>query len=440
MTPSPIGAISNGDRVADYLVPARFVDNLSNVTVVQLESHKSPSYSFRKLPSGGRGEYEVVGQQDGASARDLADRVFFLQTPFGIKATNLYLSNQGAKSRMRSLDRSPLIQRQIASLLVLPRSTRSETSVSSALPVLLDQRYIMDIEFEMLSKTKYEVVIAPRTIVARSGNLLNLRSMLVLDVGIRFNRLRAVYAAAERLPDTLRELVIAHREQMATESNAGRDDEKRVSEILSVCAESDWDYLPGSDPLPLLEDLAGVTRDELDIPSPIETPPDEPEIRRRSEHIYRMRRIRGSSASVFKAAVAKAYDNTCLFCGLRAPGLKKRMLPGVDAAHILPYGDYDLDEPQNGIMLCKLHHWAFDSHLLILEFDAGTYSISLGADVERLFVNDPWSLAALNSVTGAVAETRLPSRKLRPNPAYLSELYQLDIQATSALSSMDAGV
>ena len=52
-------------------------------------------------------------------------------------------------------------------------------------------------------------------------------------------------------------------------------------------------------------------------------------------------------------------------CGLHLPRTSVNASAGVDAAHILPWADYDLDHVCNGICLCKHHHWAFDEGLLV---------------------------------------------------------------------------
>ena len=36
----------------------------------------------------------------------------------------------------------------------------------------------------------------------------------------------------------------------------------------------------------------------------------------------------------------------------------------IQAAHILPFTEFHNDDTRNGIALCSLHHWAFDSQLL----------------------------------------------------------------------------
>ena len=36
----------------------------------------------------------------------------------------------------------------------------------------------------------------------------------------------------------------------------------------------------------------------------------------------------------------------------------------IDAAHLIPFSETRDDSPQNGISLCKNHHWLMDCHLM----------------------------------------------------------------------------
>jgi putative restriction endonuclease len=68
--------------------------------------------------------------------------------------------------------------------------------------------------------------------------------------------------------------------------------------------------------------------------------------------------------AAFSKNVKRIYDNTCAICG------KKRFsvsgYPEVEAAHIYPKEKNGSDDYRNGLALCKLHHWAFDSGLLAI--------------------------------------------------------------------------
>lgn len=66
----------------------------------------------------------------------------------------------------------------------------------------------------------------------------------------------------------------------------------------------------------------------------------------------------------FRAAVITAYRGRCALSGLREPRL-------LDAAHIVSDTDETMGQPvvENGLPLSKLHHAAFDSHLIGIDPD-----------------------------------------------------------------------
>jgi putative restriction endonuclease len=68
--------------------------------------------------------------------------------------------------------------------------------------------------------------------------------------------------------------------------------------------------------------------------------------------------------STFRQAVIDAYQTRCALSGLPEPLL-------LDAAHIVDDGDEKLGQPvvQNGLPLSKLHHAAFDAHLIGIDPD-----------------------------------------------------------------------
>lgn len=76
----------------------------------------------------------------------------------------------------------------------------------------------------------------------------------------------------------------------------------------------------------------------------------------------------------FRQRVLRAYSERCAFCGLRHPEL-------LDAAHLIPDTE-PLGEPivPNGLLLCTLHHSAFDRQIIGLRPD---YVIEVREDVRR---------------------------------------------------------
>ncbi len=66
----------------------------------------------------------------------------------------------------------------------------------------------------------------------------------------------------------------------------------------------------------------------------------------------------------FRKAIMGLYDYTCVVCRLRI--VTSNGESATDAAHIIPFSISHDDDVRNGISLCKLHHWAFDTGLISL--------------------------------------------------------------------------
>ena len=67
----------------------------------------------------------------------------------------------------------------------------------------------------------------------------------------------------------------------------------------------------------------------------------------------------------FVARVLENFAYSCAFCGFHS--VLNRHPTGIDAAHIHWHSQDGPDVVQNGIALCKLHHWAFDKGVLGLD-------------------------------------------------------------------------
>jgi putative restriction endonuclease len=76
----------------------------------------------------------------------------------------------------------------------------------------------------------------------------------------------------------------------------------------------------------------------------------------RDRYTISRRRARDSA---FADLVKEVYDGTCAVCGSNRESPNGS--PEVEAAHIYPRGKGGSDDARNGIALCRLHHWAFDS-------------------------------------------------------------------------------
>ena len=66
--------------------------------------------------------------------------------------------------------------------------------------------------------------------------------------------------------------------------------------------------------------------------------------------------------SAFRKIVAAQYEHHCAVCGFRLK--TPRGGYEVEAAHIIPKRKNGVDDPRNGIALCKTHHWAFDEGVI----------------------------------------------------------------------------
>lgn len=67
-------------------------------------------------------------------------------------------------------------------------------------------------------------------------------------------------------------------------------------------------------------------------------------------------------SAAFRRVVLRAYDHQCAVCGLRI--VLPDIASPIDAAHLVPWSESYDDSPENGMALCKLHHWALDANLI----------------------------------------------------------------------------
>jgi putative restriction endonuclease len=92
----------------------------------------------------------------------------------------------------------------------------------------------------------------------------------------------------------------------------------------------------------------------------------------------------------FKAAIRRAYKDTCAFTGLKLINGGGR--PEIDAAHIRPVGEghNGPDSVRNGLALCKTAHWLFDRGLVTLDDDLKIVQAKglVGQEVSRLLHAD----------------------------------------------------
>lgn len=116
----------------------------------------------------------------------------------------------------------------------------------------------------------------------------------------------------------------------------------------------------------------------------------------------------------FRARVLRAYRNRCAVCRLKHVEL-------LDAAHIVPDSNPD-GEPvvQNGMALCKIHHAAFDRHILGVRPDL---RVEIRADI-LAEVDGPMLKYGLQEMNRE--KLYLPSNsRLRPGLEFVEARYEL---------------
>ncbi|MBK6899877.1 MAG: HNH endonuclease [bacterium] len=120
----------------------------------------------------------------------------------------------------------------------------------------------------------------------------------------------------------------------------------------------------------------------------------------------------------FRARVLRAYSSRCAVCRLKHAEL-------LDAAHILPDND-PRGEPivPNGLALCKIHHAAFDRHILGIRPDM---RVAIRSDI-LLEVDGPMLKYGLQEMDGA--SIVLPANALlRPKAEFIETRYEMFMKA-----------
>ncbi|MBD2303063.1 HNH endonuclease [Nostoc sp. FACHB-190] len=69
----------------------------------------------------------------------------------------------------------------------------------------------------------------------------------------------------------------------------------------------------------------------------------------------------------FRKIVVSTYNHTCAFCGLQILDANGQNI--VDGSHIKPFSQFYDDRIDNGLALCKNHHWAFDRYWFTIDDD-----------------------------------------------------------------------
>jgi len=97
-----------------------------------------------------------------------------------------------------------------------------------------------------------------------------------------------------------------------------------------------------------------IEEEKTELEKALESEPELTEDRK--QYVETRRKVRDHA---FTKLVRDTYNNTCAVCGSQRESPDGN--PEIEAAHIYPHSEGGSDDIRNGIALCKLHHWAFDS-------------------------------------------------------------------------------
>ena len=106
-------------------------------------------------------------------------------------------------------------------------------------------------------------------------------------------------------------------------------------------------------------------------------------LRERGGAVYSVDEVEDESKLIvrdaaFRRIVVSAYEYRCAFCALQVLNSLNQHI--VDGAHIKPFSQFRDDRFDNGLSLCKNHHWAFDRGWFTVDDD---YRIFVSKDLRE---------------------------------------------------------
>lgn len=378
--------------------------------------------------SGGRGEYEISGTlPTGLRSAQLEDYLLSLSLPNNFLVhTRVRVVKQGGKLRLRMTNVDIQIQKQIAAVFMMPDPARQTVALGAGEPVLQEGAYAIEhIEIDTA------VLVPPENAVLTVNRIITLnRSHFAheIDLRDRAKMLEEVWQRRNEFPDEISSRLVQH-ESIVKGGEVDYATQKIVAELQRLVSERSADLgivysLRGDVLVKLAESL------RYQIPKPLliveEVDPEDLDLKRRTVKEWkRWANARGPASAKFKQEVRNAYTSTCFICGAHYPKTPYNSTPGIDAAHIMPWNEYELDEVFNGLCLCKLHHWAFDEAIIMVRYDAGSYISEMPEDASTQIeeFDAEFSLNLLRQDLGVIPSERLPTQKQQwPHPELLAML------------------
>ena len=376
--------------------------------------------------SGGRGEYEVAGSHESIRVHDVFDRQIVLELLPGFRfPTNNYVRHTQGKPRIRLLDShgDSHIYLILAAILLLPKPKREiGATPGGKLQIYKDNFSVMSIPFDVVELTTTEIVVSPTQMVLSNSTFDSVR----LDLIERLRIVMACWEAASKQSSALANAITQHKNAFNSQN---------VKAVISATESIRLATIEPDDPLRhITKDLNLPNLDELMWLGVHATETDEAlalgednleelkEAARNRMKVWRQVAMRGAAGAKFSLQVREAYDHTCMFTGMRLPKTPMTGSSGVDAAHILPWAEYDLNSVSNGLCLSKLCHWAFDAGILQLTFDdpSSKYQLQLSTAALSAESDGLLKLNGLKDIQGVVSTSLLPKDSANwPKPSFL---------------------
>lgn len=378
--------------------------------------------------SGGRGEYEISGVlADGLRSADLENYLLSFEFPNDILIhSRVRVVKQGGKLRLRMADVDIQVQKQLATVFMMPDPARQTLALGAGEPVLQEGAYAIE-HIEVARAA----VIPPENVVLAVNKVIALnRSHQAHEIDLRDRAmlLEEVWNRRDEFPDEIATRLQQH-EAIVRGGQVDYATQRIVTEIQRIVSERSADlgivYTARGDVLVKLAESLNYQ-----VPKPLlivdEVDPEDIDLKKRTVKDWkRWANARGPASAKFKQEVRKAYSSTCFICGAHFPKTTYNSTPGIDAAHIMPWNEYELDEVFNGLSLCKLHHWAFDEAIIMIRYEDGRYISEMpeeaSSEIEES--DTEFSLDLLRKVLGIIPVARLPKERAQwPHPHLLETL------------------
>lgn len=379
-------------------------------------------------PSGGRGEYELAGQQGALHVHDLYGLPMFLEILPGVAInTRSRCVLKDGKPRIRQFQvvKNAHPASLIAAAMMLPKPRRERNLTSGTKLLRWEQFVIQTVRIDVVPRAG-GVLIRPVTVRLENGD----DKRLDISFADRMTHVVRVWTAAATAAGPVAEAVRRHAAAFTSPTTTQSQLVAAFAKLHAALGKPDGDMLPALETQfntsavesASLEAIINETAEE-EFAEDVYIDPLEARIERVRQ--WRLCAVRGGTATAFRRKVMQAYDCRCLFSGQHLPRTEATLTPGVDAAHILPWSRFDIDATANGLCLSKQCHWAFDAGLFRLNFDEAenVYVVSIPEPVRLAATVADFDLAPFQAIAGAIPRNRLPAdESVWPSRSYLKEL------------------